>query len=244
MKKTGVICLFLLGTCASMAQSKKELLAEINRLKAEIEEMKKPKPVVVSSEFEKVSYGMGVLLATSMKSQGADSVDARLCSAAIQDVLSNKPTLVQRQEAMALVQNYVTQAMELKNTKRKEEGKAFLATNATKEGVKTTASGLQYQVVKEGTGRRPGPTDRVTVHYTGRLIDGTMFDSSVERGQPATFGVNQVISGWTEALQLMTEGSKWVLFIPSELGYGERGAGADIGPHATLIFDVELIKIN
>ncbi len=134
--------------------------------------------------------------------------------------------------------------MELRNTKRIEEGKAFLPANAAKAGIRTTASGLQYQVVTEGTGKKPSPTDRVTVHYTGRLIDGTMFDSSVERGQPATFGVNQVIAGWTEALQLMSEGSKWILYIPSELGYGARGAGGDIPPHAVLVFDVELIKVN
>lgn len=244
MKKI-IFCVALAtGSLCAHAQSKKELLTEVTRLKAELEELKKPKPVNVTTEFDKTSYGFGVLMATSLKSQGADSLDQHLFMAGLRDVLANKPLLVQRQEAMAVCQNYVTQVTEMKNTKRKEESQAFLEANGKKAGITTTASGLQYQVTTAGSGRKPGPTDRVTVHYTGRLIDGTMFDSSVERGQPATFGVNQVISGWTEALQLMTEGSKWVLYIPAELGYGERGAGADIPPHSALIFDVELIKVN
>ena len=124
------------------------------------------------------------------------------------------------------------------------EGKAFLETNAQREEVKVTPSGLQYEVLTEGTGAKPGATDKVTVHYHGMLIDGTVFDSSVERGQPATFGVNQVIKGWTEALQMMPECSKWKLYIPSDLAYGPRGAGPKIGPYATLIFEVELLKVN
>ncbi len=120
----------------------------------------------------------------------------------------------------------------------------FLAKNAAREGVQTTASGLQYEVLQPGTGAKPGPTSRVTVHYEGKLTDGTVFDSSYKRGQPATFGVNQVISGWTEALQLMEEGAKYRLTIPSELGYGARGAGGSIPPDAVLVFDVELIKVS
>ena len=122
-------------------------------------------------------------------------------------------------------------------------GKEFLEQNAKQEGVKVTASGLQYLVVKEGDGKKPGPNDVVTVHYTGRLVDGTVFDSSVERGEPATFGVGQVIAGWTEALQMMSEGSAWRLFIPSELAYGAHGTGP-IQPNSTLIFDVQLIKVG
>lgn len=227
-----------------MAQSKKELMDEVARLKEEVEELKKPRPVVVETEVDRASYSIGVLMGTSLKSQGGDSLNVLVIKTAIEDVLLGKDLKVKREECSGIAQNYMTKTMELRNTKRIEEGKAFLAANATKTGVKTTASGLQYQVAKEGTGRKPGPTDRVTVHYTGRLTDGTMFDSSVERGQPATFGVNQVIGGWTEALQLMTEGSKWILYIPSELGYGARGAGGDIPPHAVLVFEVELIKVN
>ncbi len=123
-------------------------------------------------------------------------------------------------------------------------GREFLAENAKNDSVTQTASGLQYMVLKEGTGAKPGPTDQVTVHYTGRLLDGTVFDSSVDRGEPATFPLNGVIAGWTEGLQLMSEGAKYRLFIPSELAYGEKGAGEQILPNSTLIFDVELIKVE
>lgn len=126
----------------------------------------------------------------------------------------------------------------------REKGEAFLAENAKKEGVKTLPSGLQYKVIKEGDGKQPGKTDTVSVHYKGTLIDGREFDSSYKRGQPAEFGVTQVIKGWVEALQLMKEGSKWQLFIPSSLAYGERGAGALIGPGETLVFEVELLKVK
>jgi FKBP-type peptidyl-prolyl cis-trans isomerase FklB len=126
----------------------------------------------------------------------------------------------------------------------KQEGEAFLAQNKNREGVTTLPSGLQYMVLQEGHGASPGPTDKVTTHYHGTLIDGTVFDSSYERGQPATFPVNGVISGWTEALQRMQEGAKWRLFLPANLAYGAQGAGEDIGPNATLIFDVELISVN
>ena len=126
----------------------------------------------------------------------------------------------------------------------KQEGEAFLAQNKNREGVTTLPSGLQYMVLQEGNGASPGPTDKVTTHYHGTLIDGTVFDSSYERGQPATFPVNGVISGWTEALQRMQEGAKWRLFLPANLAYGAQGAGEDIGPNATLIFDVELISVN
>jgi len=142
------------------------------------------------------------------------------------------------------MQQQAQEKMEAVSHKNMTEGKAFLAENGKKKGVYTLPSGLQYQVIEEGSGDKPKGSDTVTVHYHGTLIDGTVFDSSVERGQPAQFGVKQVIPGWTEALQLMTPGSKWKLFIPSDLAYGERGAGQKIGPHQTLVFEVELIKIG
>jgi len=134
--------------------------------------------------------------------------------------------------------------MEALAAKNKAAGEAFLAENAKKEGVKVTKSGLQYKIIEEGEGPSPGPSDMATVNYRGTLIDGTQFDSSYDRGQPATFPVGGVIAGWTEALQLMKPGAKWQLFIPSDLAYGERGAGKDIGPNSTLVFDVELLSVE
>ena len=148
-----------------------------------------------------------------------------------------------REEADAVVRTYFEKAGENEAQKNLEEGNAFLEENRQREGIKTTESGLQYEVMKEGTGEKPDSTDRVRVHYTGKLIDGTVFDSSVERGEPAVFRVDQVIPGWTEALQMMKVGAKWRIYLPSLIAYGERGAGADIGPNSALIFDVELLEI-
>jgi FKBP-type peptidyl-prolyl cis-trans isomerase len=147
------------------------------------------------------------------------------------------------EEAIPLLQAYAQKEQEMEARKNLEEGQAFLEENAGRSGVEVTESGLQYEVLKEGVGAKPTANDQVRVHYHGTLIDGTVFDSSVERGQPAVFGVGQVISGWTEALQLMPEGSKWKLFIPANLAYGERGAGSKIGPNSALIFEVELLEI-
>lgn len=240
---TWILAFFAASTLVP-AQSKKELTNQLAQLRKEIEELKKPKPVVLATAVDSASYSIGILMGTSLKAQGADSLHVHLIKSAIEDVLLGKELMVKREECSAIAQSYMTRSLEARNAKCIEEGQAFLAANATRAGIMTTASGLQYQVVSEGTGRKPGPTDRVTVHYTGRLTDGTVFDSSVERGQPATFGVNQVIGGWTEALQLMSEGAKWILYIPAELGYGARGAGGEIPPHAVLVFDVELIRVN
>jgi FKBP-type peptidyl-prolyl cis-trans isomerase len=150
-----------------------------------------------------------------------------------------------QEKSSMIVQEYMQQAAIRKAAKAKAESQAFLDNNKKQGGVQVTASGLQYKVVSSGNGKMPSAQDNVTVHYTGKLLDGTVFDSSVERNEPASFGVSQVIPGWTEALQLMKEGDKWVLFIPSELAYGEQGAGGgQIPPNATLIFEVELIKVN
>ena len=246
-----VICFAALISTALHAQSKKELQAqvnqlnaEVNRLKLETEELKKSKEIDLSDIHKKASYGLGVLMATNVKKQGGDSLEVVCLTAGMEDVFLKKTLKLDEQQATMIVQEYMQGAMERRSGKAKEEGHAFLNANKTAAGVKVTSSGLQYKILGTGKGKAPAAASSVTVHYTGKLVDGTVFDSSVERKEPATFMVNQVIPGWTEALQLMHEGDKWMLFIPSELGYGERGAGGQIPPNAALIFEVELIKVN
>jgi FKBP-type peptidyl-prolyl cis-trans isomerase FklB len=233
------------------SQSKKELQAEtaklqaeVAQLKSEITELKKPVEVNLNDTTGNASYCFGVIMGYNMKTAGLDSIDIDTYVVAMKDVFTNKPLKVDRAQAEATIQQYIQQAMMKKTAVVREESQKFLDANKTKPGVKTTASGLQYQVLSEGKGKSPSASDRVTVHYTGKLTDGTTFDSSVERGQPATFGVSQVISGWTEALQMMKEGDKWMLYIPYSIGYGERGSPPQIPPFATLVFEVELIKVN
>jgi FKBP-type peptidyl-prolyl cis-trans isomerase len=235
--------LILTGTTV-MAQSKKELAAQVATLKAEIEQLKKPKEADLSDKHKKASYGLGLLVATNIKSQGGDSLSLESLLIGISDIFQNKTPKINQDEAMMTVQQYMTAAAEQRSVKLKELSAVFLEENKKKPGVTVTASGLQYSVIKAGTGKVPTANDQVTVHYVGKLTDGTVFDSSVERNEPATFGVSEVIPGWTEAMQLMHEGDKWLLVIPSELGYGERGAGQQIPPYATLVFEVELIKVN
>ncbi|MBT1686850.1 FKBP-type peptidyl-prolyl cis-trans isomerase [Dawidia soli] len=198
----------------------------------------------LTTELQKLSYSLGVLMASSVRSQGADSLDIEAVAAAFRDVYENNDLTISLQDANSTVQAYMQAAANKKHAGAKEEGEKFLAANKLKGGVTTTASGLQYSALKLGNGKTPKATSRVTVHYTGKLINGRVFDSSVQRGQPATFGVNEVIGGWTEALQLMREGDKWLLYIPYYLAYGENGAGGDIPPFATLIFEVELLHVK
>jgi len=204
----------------------------------------------LKSEKEKLSYSIGAATAMQMKRQSVD-LDLDTFVRGLRDYLSGgklqmtdqqmQDTLKTFQQEMAVKQAEKTKQISEAN---KKEGEAFLAENKKKEGVKTLPNGLQYKIITEGTGKKPKETDSVSAHYRGTLIDGTEFDSSYKRGQPTTFAVKGVIKGWTDALQLMKEGSKWQLFIPSDLAYGERGAGAQIGPNATLIFEVELIEIK
>ncbi len=202
------------------------------------------KEIKLENENLRASYGIGALMAKNVKSQGADSLDLDALFKGFYDEYKKGKTQITQEECMTSVQKMMSAAADRKSASARKGGEEFLAANAKKEGVKTTASGLQYKVNTSGSGKSPALTSEVTVHYTGKLIDGTVFDSSVERGEPATFPVNGVIAGWTEALQLMKEGDKWTLYIPSQLAYGERGAGGQIPPHAALIFDVELIKVK
>ena len=197
----------------------------------------------LKTEMDKVSYSLGVNIATSLKQQGWE-LDASSLSAAISDVIEGNKLAITEQDANTILQSHQQNLMNKTLEANSEAGKAFLEENSKREVVITTASGLQYEILSEGDGDSPKATDEVTVHYHGTLIDGSVFDSSVERGQPATFPVNGVIPGWVEALQLMSPGAKYKLFIPSDLAYGERGAGQMIGPNTTLIFEVELISIK
>jgi len=197
---------------------------------------------------QKTSYAIGLDIATSLKRQELD-VDAKALAAGIADGFAGKPALTEEEQKAAIMdlqKSVIARAEEKQKAaagKNLKVGEVFLAANAKKEGVKTTASGLQYKVIKSGAGPSPKPTDIVKVHYTGTLVDGTVFDSSVNRGVPATFPVKGVIPGWTEALQLMKVGDKWQLVIPAKLAYGEDGPGP-IGPNSTLIFEVELLGIE
>jgi FKBP-type peptidyl-prolyl cis-trans isomerase FklB len=198
----------------------------------------------LSTQMDSLSYSLGVSVANNLKSSGFETIESSAISAAFNDVFSENDVKISEEDANALIQDYFMELSQKKSQEATNKGQAFLDENATKEGVVTTASGLQYQVLTEGQGAKPAASDEVTVHYHGTLIDGTVFDSSVDRGQPATFPVGGVIQGWVEALQLMNVGSKYKLFIPSNLAYGERGAGGSIGPNETLIFEVELLSIN
>jgi FKBP-type peptidyl-prolyl cis-trans isomerase FklB len=193
--------------------------------------------------MEKVSYALGLSLGNNLKSSGIDSLDYTKLAKGIADVLEQNQTEMSAQEAQAIIGEFFQALQEKASAGAINEGKAFLAENVKRSEVITLESGLQYEIMTAANGPIPTATDKVKVHYHGSLINGTVFDSSVNRGEPATFGVTQVISGWVEALQLMPVGSKWKLFIPSNLAYGAQGAGQQIGPHTTLVFEVELIEI-
>ena len=200
--------------------------------------------------MDKVSYALGLGIGHQLMDMGAQKLNIDDFAQAIKDILAGKKPLIAAGEAQTLVQNFFQEQEKKQRAAAAERGKAarevgekYLEENAKKEGVVTLPSGLQYKVLREGNGRKPKATDQVKCHYEGMLVDGTLFDSSLQRGEPATFPLNGVIAGWTEGLQLMQEGAKYRFFIPYHLGYGERGAGAQIPPFAALVFDVELIEV-
>ncbi|MBO7279768.1 MAG: FKBP-type peptidyl-prolyl cis-trans isomerase [Bacteroidaceae bacterium] len=193
--------------------------------------------------MDKFSYGLGMGIGQNLLSMGVSDINVDDFVAALNAVLKGEKPELTHAEAQKVVNDQFQKLSEQAYAKMKEEGEAFLAANSKKEGVVTLLSGLQYEVLVEGNGKQPTAADRVQCHYEGTLIDGTLFDSSVKRGEPAVFGVTQVIPGWVEALQLMKEGAKWRLYIPYQMAYGEHGAGEMIPPYSALIFEVELIKV-
>jgi len=225
----------VMALCAAVALSGAAFAADAPELK---------------SDKEKLSYSIGMDIGGNLK-RGAVEVDPDVLAKGLKDSYGGGKTILGEEDAKKVIMEYQkammakqAETMRKLGEKNKADGEKFLAENGKKEGVKTLPSGLQYKVITPGTGKSPKSTDTVTTNYRGTLIDGTEFDSSYKRGQPATFPVSGVIPGWTEALQLMKEGAKWQLFVPSNLAYGERGAGREIGPDATLIFEVELISIK
>ncbi|MDA3892670.1 MAG: FKBP-type peptidyl-prolyl cis-trans isomerase [Salinivirgaceae bacterium] len=200
---------------------------------------------MLKTELEKVSYGFGVNIAQNMKQQGMSEINAELLAKGLSDYLTDAKLEIPEEQIQGILQTYFKELQEKQFEKNIIAGKEFLAENAKREGVTTLESGLQYEVITASEGAKPSETDKVTTHYHGTLLDGTVFDSSVDRGEPATFPVNGVIKGWVEGLQLMEAGSKWRLYVPENLAYGANPhPGGPIEPYATLIFDIELISIN
>ncbi len=194
--------------------------------------------------MDKLSYALGLSIGQNLKSSGVNNLQYQDLAQGIEDILALNPTKITMQEAQQLLQNYFSQLEKETAAAEKEKGKQFLEENAKRQNVHTIPSGLQYEVIESTLGRKPKATDTVRVHYEGTLIDNTLFDSSYKRGEPVSFPLNQVIKGWTEGLQLMSIGSKYKFYIPYNLAYGERGAGQQIPPYATLIFTVELLNIE
>lgn len=204
--------------------------------------------IKLETAADSAGYAIGILVGTNNKEQiknapGGEAVNLEAMAEGFRISTLENGGMLTMEEADEILRSYFEKEGEKEGQTNLESGNAFLEQNKSRNGISVTESGLQYEVLKQGSGEKPGPTDQVKVHYHGTLIDGTVFDSSVNRGEPVTFGVNQVIPGWTEALQLMPAGSKWKIFIPSALAYGDRGAGSDIGPNSTLIFEVELLEI-
>ena len=235
----------------SFSQKKKELITQVAQLKSKttemqllLDKMQAEKEVDLEDEMQKFSYAFGLGMGANLKNMGFDSLSYNSFAVAMDDVMHQREKMT-LEAAQDLVKTTIATRQEAVAKEKSAEGELFLAENGKKINIITTTSGLQYEVITKGEGPVPTSADKVKVHYTGMLLDGKIFDSSVQRGEPITFGVTGVIKGWTEALQLMPVGSKWKLFIPQDLAYGPRGAGGgEIPPYATLIFEVELLGIE
>jgi FKBP-type peptidyl-prolyl cis-trans isomerase FklB len=218
-----------------------QLFAQSKKKKAALKSLNTP--VTLNNQTDSLSYSIGIMVASFYKQQGISSINDTLVNKAISDKMKGDSTLLNEQQSNQVLMAYIEKAKAEKAAAAKKQGELFLTENKSKPGVVTTASGLQYIVLKDGAGPKPTATDKVKCNYEGKLIDGTIFDSSIKQGHPIEFAVNGVIKGWTEALQLMNAGSKWRLFIPSDLAYGDQQMGPDIKPGSTLIFEVELLEI-
>lgn len=234
MKKYIFLFLLSLAGFNLFAQSRKKKAAQAEALNA---------PVSLKTQTDSLSYSIGIMVASFYKQQGISEINDTLVNKAIRSKMKGDSTVLNETQSNQVLMAFIEKSKAEKAAASKKQGLAFLAENKTRPGIVTTASGLQYMVLKAGTGPKPLATDKVRCDYEGKLIDGTVFDSSVKQGKPIEFAVNGVIAGWTEALQLMNTGSKWRLFIPSDLAYGDKQMGPDIKPGSTLIFDVELMEI-
>lgn len=250
--KNSIVILAALFICFStFAQKKKDLIKEVARLKAQASEMQqklgefeKAKQLDFNDSLQNFSYAYGVSIGNNLRTVGIDSISRNAFALGLEDAIRGKEK-IEVEIARKQTESTIRKIEEAVNTARNEENMAFLAENGKRAEVITTESGLQYEVLKKGDGTIPVAADKIKVHYTGMLIDGEVFDSSVERGEPAVFGVTQVIKGWQEALQLMPIGSKWMVFIPQELAYGEREVGGGLIPaYSALMFEMELLSIE
>lgn len=237
MNRKLIITLLLIATAFTVnAQAKKKKMV--------VKPSKTTVKIVSLSKLDSASYALGQKVAESLKSEGVASLNYMFLTKGMQDVFTGTSSMIDSYKSQSIIQDFITNSKKSKFDTTLKAGEMFLKNNKLKSGIITTASGLQYEIIKDSVGgAKPKATDEVTVHYKGTLLNGNKFDSSYDRNEPATFGLNKVIPGWTEGVQLMSEGSKYRFFIPYQLGYGERGAGANIPPYSTLVFEVELLKV-
>jgi FKBP-type peptidyl-prolyl cis-trans isomerase FklB len=230
-----IIGLLALGTLPSLAQQKSKPKTTQKQIKV---------TPMFESKIDSASYAFGLSMARDLKKRGLKELNAKLVASAIEDFFAGKPSPIKEEDEYKAISDVLTAAAEEQKKEQSAGGDKFLAENKIKAGIQTTASGLQYEIIRPATGPKPLATDSVTVNYKGALLDGKVFDSSYDRGEPISFQLNRVIQGWQEGLQLMPVGSHYRFYIPYQLGYGERGAGNDIPPFSVLVFDVELLKIG